>query len=342
MAIIRLLTTDLDGTLIGSANDFPLYNDFRDRVNRLRDRYGTLWVPCTGRSMRSFKAFFAPMRMMGLRPDYVIIRHAHIFALSRYGYMPHVFWSLHVAYMLWTNQWYVREAINDWHRTITGGALGVRTVIKKKNRLRLRFNSEDAAAVAADLLRDRVKTYPHLKVFHYLREVDLRTVPFTKGLAISELSRHLGIPPDEILAIGNGHNDISMLSGEMAHMTGCPANSEPEVMAVVRAAKGHIASKPSLSGVLQILDAYTGGQVVSELPGDWQDPSHMDNPNRDRPPKRHSKPFPWPKVFLIAATIYAVLLVFASFGMVPLADRLMAPFRLLERLINAIFTWLGK
>jgi hydroxymethylpyrimidine pyrophosphatase-like HAD family hydrolase len=340
MATIRLLATDLDGTLIGSANEFPLYTDFRERVNTLRERHGTIWAPCTGRSMRSFKAFFAPMRMMGLQPDFVIIRHAHIFALSRYGYFPHVFWSLHIAYMLWANQWYVREAINDWHRTITGGALGVRTVIKKKDRLRLRFDSEDAASVASDLLADRVKPYPHLKVFRYLREVDVRSVPFTKGLAVSELARHLGIPSDEILTVGNGHNDISMLNGELAQMTGCVANSEPEVMTVVKDAGGHIASKPSLSGVLEVLDAYIDGRVRSELPEQWQDPSRTDNPSREKPQKRHSKPFPWSKLILIACVIYAVLLVFASFGMVPLAHQLMAPFRLLEKLISAIFEWL--
>ena len=39
---IRLIATDLDGTLIGSANEFPLYNTFRERVDQLKPFAGSV------------------------------------------------------------------------------------------------------------------------------------------------------------------------------------------------------------------------------------------------------------------------------------------------------------
>ena len=69
MNVIQLLATDLDGTLIGSATEFPLYNSYREKVTELKRNYNTIWVACTGRDLSSFKRFFSPMRSMGMEPD---------------------------------------------------------------------------------------------------------------------------------------------------------------------------------------------------------------------------------------------------------------------------------
>ena len=95
--VIRLLTTDLDGTLIGGASEFPLYPTFREQLIELRRDHDTVWAICTGRSLPSFRHFFEPMRTMDIRPDFVIIRHAYIFSLTRAGYVPHILWNLRIA-----------------------------------------------------------------------------------------------------------------------------------------------------------------------------------------------------------------------------------------------------
>jgi len=275
-----MLATDLDGTLIGSANEFPLYNDFREKIAELRREHGTLWVACTGRNLSSFRDFFSPMRLMGIMPDYVIVNHAYIYSISEFGCFPHILWNLRIRYLIWASKLYVRDAIESWHEMITGVSLGVSTVKRKEDRLCLRFDSEDSATVAADLLREKVKPYRHLQVFKYYMEVDVRSVPFTKGLAVSELARHLAIPASEILAIGNGHNDISMMHGDVAKDVGCPSNSEGEVIEAVHKAGGHIAGKKSLGGVLEIIEAYQSGNVCSDLPENWKPPSQGGNPQR--------------------------------------------------------------
>ena len=50
-ADIRLLVTDLDGTLIGSSAEFPLYATLSERIAGLRRDDGMKWAICTGRTI---------------------------------------------------------------------------------------------------------------------------------------------------------------------------------------------------------------------------------------------------------------------------------------------------
>lgn len=340
---IKLIATDLDGTLIGSANEFPLYSLFRDRVNELRRHNNAVWVACTGRSLHSFWDFFSSMRTMGLMPDFVVIRHAFIYGLTRFGYLPHIFWNLHIHYQQWSTQFYVRHAIDEWHRMITGGTLGVKTLRREKNRLCLQFNSEESAVVAADMLRERVKPYRHLKVFKYYHEVDVKAVPFTKGLALRELSEHLGLKPQNVLAIGNGHNDISMLERGVARYTGCPSNSEAEVIETVHESGGHVAAGRTLSGVMEILEATLKDTVSSDLPEGWVPPAQSPNPDSRRHHKQNNPRLVRRRTkWILGGMVYAVLVVFASFEIIPGSEIITKPFALMAIVVEKILSLLYR
>jgi hydroxymethylpyrimidine pyrophosphatase-like HAD family hydrolase len=335
MRIIQLLATDLDGTLIGSATEFPLYTSFREKVRELRQNYGTIWVACTGRDLGSFKSFFSPLHAMGMSPDFVVVSHAYIFEKTRIGYMPHLIWNLRIAYIIWVNNITAREAITDWHDTITGVSGGVSTLKRTKSRVMLRFDSPDAARVASEVLQEKLRGFHHLQVFHAKDEVDVRTVPFTKGLSVSELARHLGIDKEEILTIGNGHNDISMLDRKVAGMVACPANSEPEVMKVVHREGGHISREKSLGGVMDSINAYQSDKVDSSLPGDYVDPVQKTHEKPRRSSRRRRSRMSWRTMVLIGLAVYVVLLVFASYGLIPYVSGLIVkPYHLCLRLLE--------
>jgi hydroxymethylpyrimidine pyrophosphatase-like HAD family hydrolase len=339
-ADIRLVATDLDGTLIGKVDELPLFDDFSDRIDRLRQRNGAVWVACTGRTFPSFAEFFLPMRQMGISPDYVIIRHAFIYRHTAFGFIPHVIWNISILSRLWREGLAVRSAINEWHQALTGGATGVSTVRRSKRRLTLRFESEASAVVAEDILKGKTKIYRHLRVYRRGRDVDVCSVPATKGMALSELASYLGIDRAEMLAIGNGDNDISMLDGEVAAMSGCPANSERNVIAAVHHANGHVASRRSLSGVIEIIDAFAGGEVRSDLPGDWESAvrvTEAERKARTRGLPRRRRPSAHPLLFTGVA--YVGLLVFACFNVLPFSAWIRKPLDLLIDLGVWIASW---
>lgn len=337
LADVALIATDLDGTLIGSANELPIYTDFRAKIRELREAQGVVWVACTGRSRRSFHEFFSPMQQMNIAPEFIIVKHAYIYRLTRLGYVPHVMWNTHIHALICTTRANTGRAINAWHGQVTGMALGVRTLRREPRRLHVRFDSVESAETATDILRSQVKAFPHLRVFQYQREVDVRQVPFTKGVAISELARHLDINREGILAIGNGHNDISMLDGTVAELCGCPANSDAEVMETVHEAGGHIAEQRSLSGVMEILAAYETGDIHSELPPNWVPSNQRKHPwparrNRGRERSRPKFAALWWGLLIS----YVVILVFASQGVLPFSDQIIKPY---SWLMHCFFEW---
>jgi len=338
IANIGLVATDLDGTLIGSANELPLYPDFSDRINRMREAQGTLWVACTGRRFSSFWEFFLPMRRMGILPDYVIIKHAFLYRRTQFGFVPHIWWNITTLIQLLKEGKEAREAIDHWHEALTGGAVGVSTVRRQSHRLCLRFDSEEAASVAADLLRERTARFKHLRVFLAAREVDVRLVPATKGMAVAELGRHLGVGRDGILTVGNGHNDISMLDGNVAAYTGCPSNSDEDVIYAVHKAGGHVAEHRALTGVMEILDAYVNGTVRSEIPESLKtrQVATATKSRRSRGMAKRRKPRTHPLLF--AAIGYAALLVFASFDVLPYSSLIRKPLDLLIDLFAKVFS----
>ncbi|MDA0989180.1 MAG: HAD hydrolase family protein [Verrucomicrobia bacterium] len=335
MAHIGLIATDLDGTLIGSANELPLYTDFNARIDNLRSTNQTIWAACTGRTFSSFWEFFLPMRRMGILPDYVIIRHAFIYRLTKFGFLPHLAWNINILLKQWKEGIGAREAIDQCHETMTGGAIGVSTIRREGHRLCLRFDSDEAAGVAAGLLREKTHKFKNLKVLVYGRDVDVRSVPATKGVAISELARHLGIEHQHILTIGNGYNDMSMLDSRVAGMTGCPSNSVEDVLEAVHRQGGHVASNRALMGVMEILDAFMSDTVNSELPQHY---SSQESPARQAGSSRQTRGVPKQRSprshpLLFGSIAYAGLLVFASFDVLPYSHLIRKPLDLIVQLV---------
>jgi HAD superfamily hydrolase (TIGR01484 family) len=344
---IRLIATDLDGTLDGNGCAITRYQDFAERLKRYHERYGAEWAVCTGRSLHSFESVIKPLQALGISPEYVIVHHAFIYRRGRRGYWPHLFWNSAIRFQVWSSALYLRGALNDWHRMVRGMSdENVTTVYHRRNRLCLRFRTEEAAEAAAELLRKKAAVFKHLRVFHYLLEVDVRAVPFTKGMALTELAQRLGIGNAEILAIGNGHNDISMLDGEAAGATGCPGNAETEVMQTVHLSGGHVAQAHKLDGVIEVLDAWLEGSVNSALP-DWWTPSRQQkNPKSmgrqmNHPKHRQHARSPRRAMLIGLLAGYTVLVVFASFGIVPFSGLIIKPFALVSGGVERVMQMLG-
>ncbi|MEI6125409.1 MAG: HAD hydrolase family protein [Pseudomonadota bacterium] len=79
---------------------------------------------------------------------------------------------------------------------------------------------------------------------------------FSKANVLRHCAEQLGVAAHNIIAIGDGINDISMLNGLVTPLVGCPANASREVIDAVTAAGGMVADAPAASGTLQILKYY--------------------------------------------------------------------------------------
>jgi len=337
MLDIRLIVIDFDGTLMGSGNEFHLYNTFRDKIQEFQMTKNAAWAVCTGRSRESFRHVFESMRLIGIVPNYLIIRHAYIYSLTRFGYMPHFTWNLRTRHLLWMERLRVCNVLEECCDMAAGSASRGGCIRRTKNWARMRFDSEETTASVANMVREKIKPYRNLRMLKFVREIDIRLVPFTKGLAVSELARHIGIGKENVLTIGDGHNDISMFDANVASYTGCPVNAEPEVMEIVFERRGHIAKSRFLTGVVEILDAHTTGTVCSDLPDGWKKPELRENPSSNHIHHGRHESHVVRNITCLVATLYVVLMVFASFKMIPhLSGPIMMPIRLLVKLLVKI------
>lgn len=319
---IRMFVTDADGTLMGQRPEFAQYRDFRARMDRLRSDQGALWVVCTGRSLGGYKRIFRPMRIFGIQPDYVIINHAFIFESRKWGYQPHWIWNVRILWLQWKDELAVRRALPKIRRAVLAHNPFVRVMVSNPQRLAFRFDDESAAAFGAEVLRRQIQPYKYLQVFSSGVEACVRVIPFTKGVAVMELARHLGVPNSRILVVGDGHNDISMMELDPPCRTACPANAVPEVVETVHRRHGHIASERNLNGVLEILDAYERGRLNDALPADWAG-SDPDFSPRSR---HHGIRGVLGTTVLLSIVLYTTLLVVATFIRFPGRGWILKPY----------------
>ena len=115
-----------------------------------------------------------------------------------------------------------------------------------------RSDVKKVAALMNELITDHDL---HLYVITHVDAVDALQKGLSKKRGLSILSESLGMSPHEMIAFGDGMNDVEMLS-----TVGFPvavANAEPPIKAIVKKRKGYIASKKYGRGVLEAVTYIT-------------------------------------------------------------------------------------
>ncbi len=317
-----MFVTDADGTVMGARPEFGQYRAFRSKINELRTNYGIIWVVCTGRSLRGYKQIFKPMRMFGIAPDYVIINHAFIFECKKRGFLPHWVWNLRILWLQWKEKLTTRQMLRAIKQSVLSQNPFARVLVSNRQRLSFRFDDESSAAFSSEIVRRLAKPYKNMAIFQSVDEICISIIPSTKGLAVTELARHLKVANSQILVVGDGHNDISMMGLEPPCLTACPANAAPEVVETVHRLHGHIASERTLNGVLEVLDAYEKGQLNDKLPADWEESEAPSS----RQPRSRGISSVLGTTILLALVVYTTLLVVASFIRIPGRNVILKPY----------------
>ncbi len=118
----------------------------------------------------------------------------------------------------------------------------------------LLFDDAEQALRAETLIRDFVSQSPQpLRISRNKSELALRSPSTGKGNAIARLAQRLAFDPQDVLAMGDSGNDVSMLDGEQGFQVATVANADQPIKEVVTQNGGYIASKPRSDGVAEIL-----------------------------------------------------------------------------------------
>lgn len=253
-ADIRLISTDFDGTIHEDFAHAPVPEVFQTRIGELQKR-GVTWVINTGRDLASLMESIGRARVRVL-PDFVVTVEREIHRHVRGHY----------------------EAVEPWHSSCRDDHAGL--FQRYSQELRALFSSLEGRFDATfyddswsplcviarsngqmDAIQDELETFcesvSELVVVRndvYLRLSHRR---YSKGTALQEIQRLLGLSAAQTFAAGDHLNDLPMLRREVAHWLVTPYNGLPQVKAQVQAEGGFLALQSCAAGVLEGLDRFS-------------------------------------------------------------------------------------
>lgn len=254
MARIRLISTDFDGTLIGHDTDgkcpLALASALEEHM-----RGGGLWAINTGRGLEhtiaGLQVFNPPVW-----PHFLLTHERHVFRRDENGtWDAHGSWN-EICQRRHEEMFGTAHAVLESVAKLTEALDGVTLLYEEQNPAGLLTTSEELMdEVVAHLDREAAG----LADFGYQRNtIYLRFChrDYHKGSALGELCRLENIPADEVMAVGDHWNDLTMLDGTYAGMPACPANAIEPVKELVVRAGGYVARENWGEGVAEAMRHY--------------------------------------------------------------------------------------
>lgn len=253
MGKIGLVSTDFDGTLIVHRLGEKCVSVLADALVEAREG-GAKWAINTGRSLEhsveGISLFCGPYM-----PDYLIVNERHIFERKGERWEAFEGWNalcdeLHTR--LFAGAVGFMERLREWARRESGVTL----LPKGETPLGIVTTDEAVMARVADFLDDVLVDYPD---FAYQRNaIYLRFShrDYSKGTALGYLRQSLGLELEEVLAVGDHYNDLSMLDGTVAGLVACPSNSVELVKQKVAEVGGYVAREEAGAGTAESIRFY--------------------------------------------------------------------------------------
>lgn len=249
--MIRLLSTDFDGTLVEHGAIPPVAPELFEALEALRAR-GVLWAINTGRVLWHIEAGIQEFNFPFL-PDYVLTSEREVFHRDASGkWVDYGDWNQRCAA---DHDWLFTQASplladiharfddESWAHFETDGERIVGIVTETNEQM-------DDVCEFLERERTRVPGFNFMRNTIYLRFCH---EAYSKGTALGELARLTGIAREEVFAAGDHFNDIPMLDGRFAKWVSCPGNAHESVKRAVNDAGGHVALGAASYGVVESL-----------------------------------------------------------------------------------------
>lgn len=257
LTMIKLLSTDFDGTLVDHFDRPPVAPALFERLRRLREG-GIVWAINTGRDLghiiHGLDEFAFP-----IQPDFIVTSERDLFHRpDGLGWQAYGDWNERCA-----------QAHDDLFAKARPLLARILTFIQAETAAQAIWDhSRPVGLVAEDEEEmDRIVAFietarEELPLFAFQRNtryVRFCHAEYSKGAVLGELARLLGMDRGEIFACGDHHNDIPMLDGKFAQWVACPSNSAEATKATVRHAGGYVARGIASRGLLEALDHFLAG-----------------------------------------------------------------------------------
>lgn len=234
---VRLVSTDFDGTIFDQHADAPVASEFQDLIAEFQAD-GGFWVINTGRDQASLLEELARCRVR-VMPDFLVVVEREIFRREHGKFCPHIEWNSLCSRRhadLARNLADEFPAIVSWIRAHTSASVfaddySPLAVVASTNE---EMDAIDARLADLATVRPEV-TWMRNDVYARLCHSD-----YSKGTALLEIQRLLGLTPEVVFTVGDHLNDLSMLAPEVARYFAVPKNAVTPVIEHVEKLEGRV------------------------------------------------------------------------------------------------------
>lgn len=248
-APVRLIALDFDGTCARYEPELVVDDPVREILR-----------PHLGNGIRwAFNSDRDPHRLLEVamrlppaeRPDAILARQRDILLRDGEGYRahePHNTERQERHRALWAR---LTPAFADWEAEIRA-AFEVLESYVNDHAFAFRVPHPQAEALHQHL-RGLVVPWTDAQVSGNQEWSFVLHASFSKAALLEEAARVFAVPPESVLAIGDGLNDLTMLDGRITPRVGCPANACAPVKEAVARAGGLVADLHEAHGAAAIL-----------------------------------------------------------------------------------------
>lgn len=245
--MIKLIVTDLDGTLLNDDKYIP--EDFWHTERQLREK-GITWVLASGRQYFTIIEQFEPV----LDDVYILAENGalvlkgetqiHIDPLDRALAQELIVKSREVK-----DAWPIlcgRDSayIEDNHEPLLAEARKYYRRLKKTEDL-TKVDDTVLKFTLCDFKGAEENSYKYFREYESVCRVavageiflDMNSLTSTKGTALKQIMQHCSVKPEEVMAFGDYMNDSDML--ELAHHSFAMKNAHPDLIKSARHITGH-------------------------------------------------------------------------------------------------------
>lgn len=249
---IKIISTDFDGTLHADHESPPVPVRLQELIGHLQER-GAKWVINTGRDLSSLMEGLGRARL-SIQPDWVVVVEREIHFRQGPRFIPLQPWNgdcerAHRELFRAVERDLPRlfKWVNGkFHASVYSDAYSPFCLIAG--------NNADADDIEAHL-RDYCESVPNLTVVRNDVYARFSHTAYSKGTALAEITRQLGLTRECVFAAGDHYNDLPMLRDEHAWWLVAPANAIPVVKEAVWREGGYVSDRLCGHGVADGLEA---------------------------------------------------------------------------------------
>jgi hydroxymethylpyrimidine pyrophosphatase-like HAD family hydrolase len=250
-----ILSFDFDGTLVHpEGSQFRFHPGMGEMLRQLQGQ-GAALVINTGRSLSQTLTGIGQYGMF-IKPDFIIAQECEI-------YKPGWF-SQWVDFGPWNKQ--ARKAHQRFMKQHQTFLDDIRCLVETQTKGQFLTGDLGEVGIVAHSDEELDEVCQHIEQYsarqpdigYHRNGIYLRFshAGYSKGSALAELARLLGLSSAQCFAAGDNYNDLSMLDPRIAQMIACPGNALPAIKAHVQRHGGYVAQSEASTGMMEALTHY--------------------------------------------------------------------------------------